>query len=207
MAMATPQRDTYNKHIWQTSQWDVNQLVPTKAAALEYKTISNVLMQYNTFTLGDFTGGYGLFGLVIQQDFDNCDITVVHSNHKEYEQCNNLTKHINSKAKILKQLPTQNQQVFDITLHGIPIVSLLKTHTPTELAAHIAMQTRYTTIVEYPSHIHDPIAAKILGNKLPALNDFMQALLDFFQISDCQPLIGIYRKQPIYRMCYILQKK
>lgn len=207
MAMATPQRDAYNKHIWQTSEWDKHELVPTKAASLEYKTIAGVLAQHDAFTLGDFTGGYGLFGLVVQQDFKNCEVSIIHNSQKEYEQCNNLMKQIAGKAQITKQLPLQNKQIFDITLHSTPIISMLKTHTSTEIASHIAMQTRHTAIIEFPSCTNDLITTKILGDKLPLLAEFLPALFDFFQISDCQPLISMYRKQPIYRMCYVLNKK
>ena len=196
-----------NKNIWQTSVWEGKNLSPAKTSLFEYKTIAATLAKFKDFTFGDFSGGYGLFGLVVKQDFSDCDVAIINNNPKEIMQCENLRRKLHISVDMIKKAPQHVDDVFDITLHDMPTLVMLNGNSPEQVASLISKQTAHTVIIEIPSFINDPVAQKLLGDKITLINDLFSCLFKEFRITDCHPLIGTNKRCKIIRMCYVLDKR
>jgi hypothetical protein len=195
-----------NKNIWQTSTWEGRNLSPIRASLFEYRAIADILAKFQTFSFGDFSGGYGLFGLVIKQDFSDCEVTIINNNSKELTQAKNLTQKMGLSVNFSNKLPHHVKDKFDITLHGLPTIALLKTNDADFIASLIAAQTQKIAIIEIPSITNDPITQKVFGDKIDIINDFQIKLFKYLKIGDVHPLVGTNKRCKIFRSCNIYYK-
>lgn len=185
---------------------DGGEIVALDSSALKYQEIRKAAgLLGKNFSFVDYGCCHGLFGILLNQEFEGVSGTLVNVDKGELAICNKVVQILDTKnIKVVSSGMMDYNDQADLTLYMSLVHHILaRGFSPSAIAQQIIKQTNKIAVVEVPSSKNDVLAEKVLADnrfKLDQVIAELKAKLSLVSENE------LHYNREISRTCFIFKK-